>query len=101
MKYTHHITREQKNSVKEAIRTKYAWPGGYPLFIITADSACLCIDCAKKEFRQIAWDWTRRQSTGWCAVATEVNWEDNSLYCDNCSERIESAYGEDEEEQES
>jgi len=94
----HYTYRLEKNRVKEAIRTKYAWPGGYPLYLITADGAALCVDCGKTEFKQIAWDWTRKQSTGWCAIAVEVNWEDTSLYCDHCSQQIESAYGDDEEE---
>jgi hypothetical protein len=27
-------------------------------------------------------------------VASDINWEDASLTCDNCNQRIESAYGE-------
>ena len=30
----------------------------------------------------------------WRIVASDVNWEDASLTCDNCGQRIESAYGE-------
>ena len=86
--------RKERTAVKEAIRQKYAWPGGYPLFILTKDSAALCIACAKKEFRQIAWDWTHKASTGWHAIAADVNWESTDLYCDHCSQLIESAYGE-------
>ena len=88
----HMVNRESRNNVKRAIREKYAWPGGYPLYLITADGAALCIDCGKKEFRQIAWDWTRKASTGWCAEATDVNWEDTDLICDHCGNKIESAY---------
>ena len=93
MKMNHTVTRETKNDVKQAIRSKYAWPGGHPLYIITNDGAALCVDCAKKEFRQIAWDWTRKQDTGWCAVAAAINWEDTDTSCDHCGNAIEVAYG--------
>jgi hypothetical protein len=81
-------------SVKDAIRNKYAWPGGYPLFIVCNDGACLCTDCAKKEFNQIAHDTVKGWKTGWNAIGADINWEDTSLYCDNCGKQIESAYGE-------
>lgn len=32
-------------------------------------------------------------------VAYGVNWEDPDLYCDDCSERIESAYGDKESDE--
>lgn len=90
------LTRETKTNIKEAIRHKYAWPGGYPLFLITADGAALCIDCGKKEFRRIASAWASHDNTGgWHVDASDVNWEDTDLYCDHCSKRIESAYGDD------
>jgi len=41
--------------LKQAIRSKYAWPGGYEIFGITSDGACLCTDCMKKEFKSILW----------------------------------------------
>lgn len=41
--------------LKQAIRTKFAWPGGYELFGITSDGAALCCDCMRKEYRLIAW----------------------------------------------
>lgn len=81
-------------SVKDAIRNKYAWPGGYPLFIVCNDGACLCTDCAKKEYHQIAHDTVKGWGTGWDVAAAAVNWEDSDLYCDNCNKQIESAYGE-------
>lgn len=32
----------------------------------------------------------------WRLVAADVNWEDSGLTCDHCSQRIESAYAEQE-----
>jgi hypothetical protein len=81
-------------SVKDAIRNKYDWPGVYPLFIICNDGAALCCDCAKKEFAQIAHDTVKGWKTGFDVAGVDINWEDSNLYCDNCSKPIESAYGE-------
>jgi hypothetical protein len=82
----------------------YAWPGGYPLFAVTADGAALCSTCVTKERKQIFRDtheWNqstrgRGRSSGWEVETVTVNYEDSSLHCDNCSKRIESAYAEDE-----
>ena len=79
-------------TIKDAIRTKYAWPGGYPLFLITSDGAALCVECGRKEYRQIAYAIMHKQNDGWRVTAADVNWEDNSLFCDHCSKQIESAH---------
>lgn len=77
-------------SVKEAIRKPYSWPGGYPLSIIMDDGCAICPECAKKEFRQVAHDtvkgWKR---TGWNATAVDVLWEGGS-YCDNCNANLDA-----------
>lgn len=62
----------------------YAWPGGYPLFYLDAENNVLCPKCANKNDEYTAQ-----------IVAQDCNWEDPSLYCDHCSERIESAYADD------
>lgn len=83
------------SDVKATIRNgQYTFPGCYPLYFITQDSAALCFKCAEKGFRQVAWDFQNKASTGWRIVACDVNYEDSSLYCDHCSKLIESAYGE-------
>ena len=33
--------------VKQAIRQPYAWPGGYPLYVIMADGAALSIEAVR------------------------------------------------------
>lgn len=84
--------------VKATIRNgAFAWPGGYPLYFITQDGAALCFDCAHKEFRQVAWDYLNKASTGWRIVGCEINYvnnEDGELICDHCNKRIESGYAE-------
>lgn len=87
--------------VKATLRAgNVTWPGGYPLHFITQNGAALCFDCAKKEFRQVVWDFMNKASTGWRIVACEADWEDNDLTCDHRSKKIPSAYGEDEEDEE-
>jgi hypothetical protein len=63
-----------------------SFPGLYPMFYITDASEAVCTDCAND---------TKCDNT---LVKQAVNWEDNSLHCDVCSKRIDSAYAEDEEE---
>jgi hypothetical protein len=73
-------------------RSPFAWPGGYPLFAVTSDGGCLCHHCCQVERESIG---TTTGSDGWCVVGIDANWENPSLCCDHCSERIESAYAED------
>lgn len=72
----------------------YAWPGGYPLFCITSDGAALCFKCFKNEYSLIQESVNDQLTDGWKVEAVDINYEDTSCYCDNCSEQIESAYGE-------
>lgn len=82
----------------------WAWPGGYPLYAVTSDGAALCPTCITKNRAQIfraTHEWHNREHgarvhCGWAIEGIDANWEDASLYCDNCSKRIESAYAEDE-----
>jgi len=71
------------NSGEIKVLPYYTFPGGYPLFYITSFSNILCPTCAiNDDYEDI--------------VNYDVNWEDDSLYCSHCSERIKSAYGGDE-----
>jgi len=76
----------------------YAWPGGYPIYYLCADNGVLCPQCANKEsaVRDADEHPDYPDYDQWHIVAGEVNWEDASLTCDNCSQRIESAYAEQE-----
>ena len=66
----------------------FAWPGGYPIFYLDKHDNVLCPACANEH----------EPGEDDAPVHADVNWEDPSLYCDECSERIESAYAEDEAE---
>ncbi len=99
MYHVHHLTNKE---LKEAIRTKYAWPGGYEIFGITSDGACLCCDCMRANYRSIA---TERKHTSrsnqWQvdALDTTATCDGEAVHCDHCSKAIyEPEYNEDEGE---
>jgi len=80
--------------VKEAIRNGYAWPGGYPLYIVMEDGEALSIEAAKAEFKLVAHATLFAQRDGWQAAGVDINYEDTELYCAHTNKQIESAYGE-------
>jgi len=59
------------------------------MFAITRDGAALCHQCCANEHKSIGFTYG---ADGWAIEALDVNWEDSSLHCDHCSDRIESAY---------
>ena len=61
----------------------YSHVGGYPIYYIDEWDNILCNECATKEVEVI--------------VNFSHNFEDPHMYCDRCSERIESAYAEEDE----
>lgn len=71
----------------------YIFPGVYPIFYLTKDNGVLCAQCAN-DHEELTKDVSDPQ---WYIVTSAVNWEDESLYCEHCCTRIESAYGDDEE----
>ena len=77
--------------IQHFAENKYAWPGGYPMYAITEDNACLCHDCTVKEGKVIGDEdgWIDPQ---WHVVDTGINWEDTELYCEHCYNKIECAY---------
>lgn len=78
--------------IKQVARDHYAWPGGYPLFLIMGDGECLCATCTEKNLGLIVGNTVSQLDREWQAIAQEVNWEDESLYCAHCNEPIEVAY---------
>lgn len=58
-----------------------AWPGGYPIFYVDAESNALCPACANAN-----------DSYSPRIVASDINWEDKVLFCDKYCAPIESAY---------
>jgi len=77
----------------QLIASPYAWPGGYPMFAVTSDGASLCPHCCQTEHSSIGFTYG---TDGWAIESLDINWEDPSLHCDHCGDRIESAYAESE-----
>lgn len=80
--------------IKSAIRNKYVWPGGYPLYLICADGEALSIDSARDNWRNICAAHMVNADRQWMIEAIDVNYENPCLYCAHSGERIESAYSE-------
>jgi hypothetical protein len=75
---------------------RYAWPGGYPRFFVTADGGVLSFGAARECRREILSALGRGDSRSeWTVVAVDINYEDQGLTCDHTGERIECAYGDD------
>ena len=71
----------------------YAWPGGYPLYFVTADGEAISFEAATAERRQVirAIGHDEKRS-GWRIIAVETNWEDTNLRCSHTDKLIECAY---------
>ena len=86
----HELPREDDGTL-----IRWAWPGGYPVYYITADGGALCPGCARSaEADKLTTDSDDPQ---WYILAADVNYEDPDLTCDHCAERIPSAYAEPED----
>ena len=83
-------------AVKRAAKEKYAWAGGYPLYILLATGEPLCCDCAAKNLGRIAESTHQNQKydDGWKAACVDINYEDTNMWCCHCHLSIDSAYGE-------
>lgn len=80
--------------VKRFIRLPYAFPGGYPLALLTMNGDVLCRDCAFSEWNLICEESFNNTNWGFRIADVFINWEDSDLYCDDCNKKMESAYGE-------
>jgi len=77
----------------------FAWPGGYPIYYLDGDNCVLCPECAENAVREYYED-PEGVFENELPVAYDTNYEDPMLICEGCNERIESAYAEDDEEEE-
>jgi len=79
--------------VKQVATDHYAWPGGYPLFVVLHDGEELCAQCAEENLGLIvAATANPGTDSQWQAEGQAVNWEDESLFCAHCNQSIEVAY---------
>lgn len=66
-------------------RERYAWPGAYPLVLVTDDGGVLCAPCVRGNFRQIV---TTHARSGWMPAHVDIAecFDDNS--CDHCGRAL-------------
>jgi hypothetical protein len=69
----------------------YAWPGGYPLYYLTADGGELCPACANGDNGSMAS--TTTDDPQWQLIDGDAHWEGPPLMCAHCYAEIPSAYG--------
>ena len=85
--------------LKEAVRTGYAWPGGYELAYVTTDGALLCNDCVRSNWLEVLCGTKRRDGSGWGIIAItmeavdpectrEMAGEDYISYCSHCNKEF-------------
>lgn len=97
---------DTKSLISSLIDGAYVFPGGYPKYWVTKDASCLCYKCLAPRkglggkalvINPSAIDAKNNPNSDkpWEVVACDINWEDPSLYCDECNVRIPSAYAED------
>ncbi len=73
----------------------YAWPGGYPIYYVCQDGGTLCPTCANGGNGSIAYIGNSSdgiEDAQWHIVGQEVNYEVESLFCDNCNAKVDAAY---------
>lgn len=75
------------------LQNPYAWPGGYPRYFVMDDGEALSFNAAIENQELIESSIKENSNDGWRIIACEINWEDESLYCDHTGEKIQSAYG--------
>jgi hypothetical protein len=81
--------------LKAALRSPYAWPGGYEIVFQTSDGALLCQQCVIGNLRSVLSSVATKHSDGWRVIACgheatsaecarECS-EDLVSHCDHCS----------------
>lgn len=88
----HHREIGTVADLKASLRAgPYVWPGGYEVAYLTADGACLCDGCTRKELRQIIDAiQTNALHSGWAIGATVVLGADTdaTTICDHCGRTL-------------
>lgn len=74
-----------RDMARYVARTRYAL-GGYTLYAVTTDGACLCFECCRTEYAYIARSDGR---DGWtvAAIGNGADLEEPA-YCDHCNAKI-------------
>lgn len=85
----YHSGQMNTKEIKRLIRAKFAWPGGYEIYLVTDDGGVLCCECARKEYRQILYSRWNSIRDGWNVVGYgTADQHDGLLTCDHCNKVI-------------
>ena len=74
---------------------KYSKIGGYPIFYLNCDDLVMCADCVIEESAYFE-EYVDAEE----AFTSHINWE-SELYCEWCDAKIEQAYEDDNEKEDS
>jgi hypothetical protein len=100
-KYHYHFTEFEGNrhKLRATIRAgAISFPGGYPLYLLFGDGDACCFECASAGYKCVAKDMKEGCGASFQLVGCKINYEDNDLHCGLCNKQIESAYCNDENE---
>tara|TARA_R100000657_G_C4573212_1_gene38103 strand:- start:200 stop:496 length:297 start_codon:yes stop_codon:yes gene_type:complete len=81
---------------------RYCSIGCYPQFIVWQGEA-FCTNCVNENIESDVESEAHEDDCEWLGneeLTPAINWETPDLYCTQCSERIESAYADEEESEE-
>lgn len=93
----HHRDIETVADLKATLRAgAFTSLGSYPLFFHTSDGGALKFSTVRDELRQVIWSIQNKCNDGWRVIGCQINYENNDLYDDHTGDKIESAYGDDE-----
>lgn len=83
----------------QGLKVKYAWPGGYTMYLYMVDGSMMHWECAKKDAARIRLAAMNkgRFRTGWEPYAWGAFFEGDDETCSQCEEPICSEYGYSEE----
>ncbi len=87
--------RERINRVKDALRRRYTFPGGYELAIYLADGSRICRECTLENWKEIVTE-TRYPGSGdrsWGICGVDIYWEGPPETCCQCGKEMPSEYG--------
>lgn len=74
-------------------RDRYAWPGGYALFVVFSDGGCACANCVCDNWHEISDATRNRDSSGWQVVGfSGLHETDETVFCDQCGIEIGEAH---------
>ena len=86
----HYREIDSINKLKACLRAgEYTFPGGYRLFFITEDGACLSFSAVLDNLQEIYYSMMHEMNDGWSIVGlSSVEECDDEVYCDHTNELL-------------